>query len=86
MFSASEQWGLFQYYLPHKARKRTALLAGRLKKSEYTLPAAAGRTRIQPLATDQQGTAEKLSVYNGASTKEESRETNRGVQRSAFGA
>lgn len=45
MLDASEQWDLFQYYLPHKAHKRAVLLAHRREVSELdpSLPQRAGR-------------------------------------------
>ena len=45
LLSAGEQWDLFQYYLPHKAHKRTALLAHRREVTDLdpSLPQRAGR-------------------------------------------
>jgi hypothetical protein len=45
MLSVSEQWDLFQYYLPHKAHKRVVLLTHRREVSELdpSLPQRAGR-------------------------------------------
>lgn len=45
LLSASEQWDLFQYYLPHKAHRRAELLSHRREVSllDPSLPQRAGR-------------------------------------------
>lgn len=81
LLGATEQWDLFQYYLPHKAHKRAELLAHRREVSalDPSLPQRAGRAfgRWRRIREGLPGYREYAA--KSAADEEERQEAGRGV-------